>query len=352
MTDRFFLPAVTLLALASLWTSTAAASPACCGKTGDEAQTAISPPEQDRQAILAMAGEYVVTFQFKETVPIEDGYAVKDPYFSQATEFIEVLEDRGDFISLQHVLVLHPDEGEVDEDGQPKQPRVVKHWRQDWTYQDPKLLEFRGNRTWENVELTPEQVEGKWSQAVYQVDDSPRYEGVGRWSHLGGRSTWESDDTWRPLPRREYTKRSDYDVLVAKNRHTLTPDGWVHEQDNYKLVLEENGQPGKVIAHEVGLNRYDRTEAVDFSAGRNYWNETSDYWSAVRREWSDVLGDQPNVSLKAKVDDQRLYQALFEQAQAYRDADEIGKPAVIERAEQIIDAFIKTHDAKAAAIAP
>ena len=66
--------------------------------------------EQDRKAILAMAGDYKVTFQFQETVGIKPGYELKEPYHSEATEFIEVIEDRGDFISLQHVLVLHDEE--------------------------------------------------------------------------------------------------------------------------------------------------------------------------------------------------------------------------------------------------
>ena len=35
--------------------------------------------EQDREAILAMAGDYKVTFDFRETVPLTEGYTLKDP---------------------------------------------------------------------------------------------------------------------------------------------------------------------------------------------------------------------------------------------------------------------------------
>ena len=35
--------------------------------------------------------------------------------------------------------------------------------------------------------------------------------------------------TWRPLPRREYTRRSDYNALDVVNRHTIVPGGWTHE---------------------------------------------------------------------------------------------------------------------------
>ena len=35
--------------------------------------------------------------------------------------------------------------------------------------------------------------------------------------------------TWRPLPRREYTRRSDYNALDVVNRHTIVRGGWTHE---------------------------------------------------------------------------------------------------------------------------
>ena len=52
---------------------------------------------------------------------------------------------------------------------------------------------------------------GTWTQKVFQVDDSPRYEGYATWVHVDGRHYWDSQ-TDGPLPRREYSKRSDYNV--------------------------------------------------------------------------------------------------------------------------------------------
>ena len=68
---------------------------------------------------------------------------------------------------------------------------------------------------------------GAWSQTVYQVDDSPRYGSLGRWVHSDEASIWEGGDAWRPLPRREHSVRSDYQVLAGRNRHTILPTGWV-----------------------------------------------------------------------------------------------------------------------------
>ncbi len=288
--------------------------------------------EKDRLAILAMAGEYRVVFQFNETVGIEPDYKPKEPYHSEATEFIEVIADTGEFISLQHVLVVGGKEG--------REAMVVKHWRQDWTYQDTEMNVFRGNNTWEYVSSSPSEVVGMWSQAVFQVSDSPRYEAVGRWTHTGARSAWDSEVTWRPLPRREYTKRSDYGVVVARNRHTITPNGWTHEQDNYKLVLDDAGKPKKVLVHETGLNVYSRVDNVDFSAGRTFWDATKPYWQDVRAVWSDILGKPGRVTLLEKVDGERLHRVLLALANEVKEAGVYDADAMAPIVREKIESYI------------
>lgn len=257
--------------------------------------------EQDRKAILAFAGKYEVTFQYMETAGMREGYTPKDPYSAQGTEFVEVVEDSGRKIDLQHVLVMPSEDGD--------ESRVVKHWRQTWTYQDDTVYEYVGNRSWLPRKFPPQEVVGTWTQAVYQVDDSPRYESIGRWSHKKNFSSWESAETWRPLPRREYTKRSDYHVLVARNRHTLTATGWLHEQDNYKLDLEAKEQ--QIIALEAGLNTYNRTDSVDFTAGYEYWEKTKVFWSDVRNAWAQVMDGQSKIHLRKEVDGKLLWKHIF-----------------------------------------
>jgi hypothetical protein len=211
-----------------------------------------APPQQDRAAILAMAGEYRVHFEFTETVALRGGYATKPAKTSGATELVVVVEDSPGRIVLQHLLLDTRSNG------------VIKHWRQDWTWQDTTLLEFRGDRRWQRRALAPAEVAGRWTQSVHEVDDSPRYAAVGRWEHRGDTSEWVSEQTWRPLPRREHTTRDDYDVLVGTNRHIVTPWGWVHAQDNTKLDLRRNAAE-PLIAKEVGSNTYRRINDVDFS---------------------------------------------------------------------------------------
>lgn len=289
--------------------------------------------EQDRKAILAMAGEYKVTFQFKETVAVEPGYEPKEPYHAEANELVQVIEDAGDFISLQHILMVHEKASGED--------HVVKHWRQDWRYQDTEMNVFRGNDTWEHITLSPAEVVGTWSQAVYQVDDSPRYESLGKWVHTGARSAWDSQETWRPLPRREYTHRYDYDVVVARNRHTITPTGWVHEQDNYKLVIDKQGNPVKVLVHETGLNVYDRVDDADFTAGREYWEATRDFWRDARAAWSDVLNKPGKLKLLDQVDGKSRNRAILSLADQVKAAGKYDADKLAPLLRQTIASYVQ-----------
>jgi hypothetical protein len=254
--------------------------------------------ERDRRAILAMAGSYRTTFDFIETVGFVAGYEPPAPYQSWSTEHVRVIEDRGDFISLQHLLVMFF----VGDDGAVSAPIVTKHWRQDWQYEDRDLHQYAGHDRWQHRRASAEEARGKWSQAVFQVDDSPRYETLGEWRHDGSDSSWSGAPTWRPLPRREYSVRDDYHALVAVNRHTILPSGWVHEEDNLKLVLDAAGAPAAQVpylARELGVNRYDRLAQFDASAGERYWQSTRDFWHVVRAAWADVYAERERFELVA-----------------------------------------------------
>lgn len=274
----------------------------------------LSDFERDRQAILAMAGPYRTTFDFLETVGYVPGFKPDKPYQSWGTEYVYVVEDRKDFISLQHIMVMFFQQGE-----EMVGPMVMKHWRQDWQYQKRDLLVHAGHHTWQHEKLSRSEVAGTWAQAVFQVDDSPRYESYGHWEHKPNFSTWRSQLTWRPLPRREHTVRDDYDVLEGYNRHTILPDGWVHEEENYKLRLSEQGKPAAdkpYLAKELGVNRYQRISGFDFSAGDAYWQKSREFWRLVREEWQKITRRNASFKLYDKVGDVELFVPLFEYAEA------------------------------------
>jgi hypothetical protein len=274
----------------------------------------ISKFERDRRAILAMAGGYRTTFDFIETVGVTPGIEPSRPYQSWGTEYIYVVEDSGTFIRLQHIMVMFV----VDREGKVQGPFVQKHWRQDWRYEDTELHVFVGRNRWVRQTFTPEEVRGRWSQAVFQVDDSPRYESLGEWEHYGTYSAWTSERTARPLPRRESTVRNDYHILEGINRHTLTPTGWVQEEENLKLVLDEHGQPdpdAPYLARELGVARYERVVDFDFSAGDRYWERSGEFWRAVRNAWDAVFAERDTFEYLEEVDGQEMFAPLFEYAE-------------------------------------
>ncbi len=256
--------------------------------------------DQDQRAILAMAGSYDVEFDFAETDVLTAGYQKRPPHKSFATELVIVVDDAPGRVSLQHILQL----------GEGSNADIIKHWRQDWAFEDTELFEFRGRDVWERRSLPASAVRCGWTQAVFGVDDAPRYDGFGQWSHEAGDSVWTSNETWRPLPRREYTTRSDYDVLVAINRHRITNSGWEHEQDNSKLVLE----PRHVLVREHGLNRYTRTKPSDTAAAAAYWRRTAPYWQEVREEWHQLFARSTRITLRSERGGTRLHETLFERA--------------------------------------
>lgn len=273
----------------------------------------ISDTERDRRAILAMAGGYRTSFEFIETIGFTPYYKPKRPYQAWGTEYVYVITNEPNFISLQHIIVMRF----VTKENNVSNAFVVKHWRQDWQFEDTSLHFYVGDNTWKRGKLTKEEVAGKWSQSVFQTDDSPRYASVGKWEHHADFSSWKSANTWRPLPRREYSVRDDYHILSGTNRHTITPTGWVHEQDNLKLVLEEKGYTSNkkhYLAREAGLNRYERISEFDFAEGDKYWDLTKPFWTNVREAWELIFQEKDQFEVKLLHQDETMIDALFQYA--------------------------------------
>ena len=269
--------------------------------------------ERDRRAILAMSGDYRISFDFLEVELYGVGAELSKPYRSWATERVMVIEESDDLISLQHIIVMFMQMP----DGTTQGPMLIKHWRQDWEFEPESALEFIGDRQWKNRSLSDEERAGQWQQTVFQVDDSPRYTMRGRWEHTAAYSAWHGDSSWRPLPRREYSVRSDYQALVGTNRLTILPTGWVHSQDNIKTVLSSPGvidTDNPALAREFGLNRYERIVDFDFSESETYWSKTAEYWEKVRKAWAKHLSSAPTVKVATKCKDKRIYESLFELA--------------------------------------
>ena len=264
--------------------------------------------EKDHAAILAMQGEYQVDFDFAETVVLQEGYERRPEKHSAAFETVLVLESTPERIVLQHLLVMGAG-------------RVIKHWRQDWEFQASERFEFVSDQTWQVRPIAADQQKGYWTQCVYEVSDAPRYCGTGRWNHRYGVSTWTSDRSWRPLPRREYTVREDYNALNVENRHTITPQGWTHEQDNTKAI-REGEKTQATLVREFGFNNYRSVEGYDFSPAYAYWEKTAPYWLGVRQSWAQRFKDDKQVVINTEVDGMPIIEATFSQAEAIEKGEQ------------------------------
>lgn len=257
--------------------------------------------KQDKNAIKKMCGCYEVTFNFAETFQYSNDslYKPSKTKIAKGLEWAQLVKEDKDKVSIQHLLQV----------GEPSKPHIVKHWRQDWIYENTDFYMYNGNNSWNYESKSESEVKGQWTQKVFQVDDSPRYEGSATWVHVDGKSFWENR-TDAPLPRREYTKRSDYNVTVRGNRHEITKDGWIHDQNNDK-VIREAGKADVILAKEKGYNTYVKVDDSRCKAAADWWKKNHQKWTLVRNKWEKVFSRNANLVLEAKVDNKPLYKHLF-----------------------------------------
>ena len=208
-----------------------------------------------------------------------------------------MIEDEADKLAIQHILIV-------------QDTMLIKHWRQDWEFENTRLFEYQADKSWTLEDLPQEAVKGQWTQKVYQVDDSPRYSGTATWTHVDGKEEWENT-TAAPLPRREYSKRHDYNIMLRENQVKLTDYGWVHEQDNVKILRDAAGTDHE-IAQEKGYNIYKRVPDSRCAAAQEWWETHKAVWAKVRTQWDALLANNQQLKLKSKVADKRLYEYLFE----------------------------------------
>jgi hypothetical protein len=257
--------------------------------------------DKDLVSIKAMCGCFEVSFNFAETFNYskDSTYQASKNKYDKALEWVQLVDSNEDFVSMQHLLIV----------GDVLNPYVIKHWRQDWMYENTDSFSYAIDNTWPYKSNDASEVTGQWTQRVFQVDDSPRYEGSATWVHVDGRSFWSSTAD-APLPRREITKRQDYNVTLRRNHHEILDWGWSHDQDNDKLIREVN-KKDIVLAQEKGYNTYKKVENERCIAAQVFWKDNKEMWALVRKHWNTIFSMRQNIQLKNKVEGKRLYQYLF-----------------------------------------
>ena len=113
-----------------------------------------------------------------------------------------------------------------------------------------------------------------------------------------------------PLPRREETIRKDYNVLERRNIHEITKYGWLHEQDNRKIIRDDKGNDTEV-AKEKGLDIYVKVDDSKCKSAQDWWSENNKLWSNVRAKWQTIFDRNQTISLEEKIEHKQLYRHLF-----------------------------------------
>lgn len=256
--------------------------------------------ELERELIKSLAGNYRVDFKFCETFSPDKNYDYHDRYFSSAKEVALLIEETADKVSLQHILYA----GKI----------LIKHWRQDWLYENREIWELVKDHEWKKTSLSPEQAKGTWTQKVYQVDDAPRYEGYGTWIHVDGRHYWESTAD-AALPRREISTaaRHDYNILRRHSHIEIFRDGgWIIEQDNDKIKRNSDCKE-TLICMEKGLETF-KPKPYDEIKVKQLWENQKEFWAQVRQLWAEIRRNQDYIRIR---DNEGLYKRQFELAEKF-----------------------------------
>ncbi|QES89451.1 DUF6607 family protein [Rhizosphaericola mali] len=230
-----------------------------------------------------LCGCYEVSFKYAETFSPDTSYKFRErETIENVTELALPIVNTPTKVVIQHLLVIND-------------TMIVKHWREDWTYENPIQWIFKGDGVWQKVTLSASEVKGKWSQSVWEVSDAPRYQGSAAWQVVNNKTIWENT-TDAPLPRREYTTRSDYNILNRTNRLVLTKNGYDHVQDNLKIQRTE-GASDTIRVEESGLNRYVQQPEEKCTPALNYWKNYAPFWIAVEKIWEKYMDTHSQITL-------------------------------------------------------
>ena len=276
--------------------------------------------QKDVEAIKSMCGCYEVTFKFAETFNYskDSTYTPSKNKIAYAVEWIDLTYIDKNNLIIQHILQM----------GKDSNAYIMKHWRQDWNYQNREFLIYDHNNIWNKLEANYNSTKRQWTQKVFQVDDSPRYEGSASWAYIDDKIFWENNVD-APLPRRERSIRSDYNVLNRGNRIEITNEGWIHKQNNQKILRSDTAND-VLIASEYGINSYVKINNERCKYAKIWWNKKSEKWKIVRKEWELVFEQNDTISLKPNHEDKPLWEYLF--SDEYSNQNEI---------KNIINNFVK-----------
>jgi len=304
---------------------------------GGGASAAEGQLERGRNAILSLAGCYLVDYSYVETESLKPGY-VKDSRVydvnrdKSVKEWItaEALSHRR--IRLQRILFF------ADPNGVPRAGTEIRHQSEDWEFDAAFLYDFVAPQTWQVKDLrsTPR----LWTRRVTNLDDGLRYQCAAPWSTDTAYPDW-SCRNYAPIPGRESRdmSRSDYNALDRHTRVVAYGNSWLERQDNIKTI---HGDAGRVpLARETGKSWYVRLPDAECAAARAFAEPRQAFWTLLRETWDNVLDGRGIFVERTPTGAPPRFVKMFEIEEDYlgRDLAEPVRSTARQRIQHVIEDY-------------
>ena len=254
--------------------------------------------DADRDAILSLAGLF--------NVETTSGTASSSMHGKTSTERVLLIEETPLRIDLQHVIV-------VEGPG-----LALKFWREQWEWGPVRVIGYDAG-LWSRSQTKFDGPARRWTRTVFASDDQPLYASVGGWTHEKDGSHWSGDRAYSPVSSPIETLTGK-DFWALNDRITIGSDGIICyrvEADGIKADESNASLPEAIRRRFESVNTPRPDPATDDAAER-YWQDTADFWAAVRAAWDGVLEKRVPFTVREEVDGQPLWKRVFALAEEAR----------------------------------
>lgn len=247
--------------------------------------------EQEKAAIKAMTGCFLVDYSYAETKGLKAGYTLRSDVYDvnrnkAVKEWIYASESAPNKIRLQHILFSQDPENGVGQ--------FLKHQADDWEYAPKAAYKFISPSYWEPYPIEESAGESQWVRKITNLDDGLRHQCVAAWKLDGIYPEWSCSNL-SPIPGRESRdmKRKDYQALARTTRLIVYGNSYLERQDNVKLIYSEaalkDGSHFEPLATEVGKNWYVRLPESECQAARDWMAPRVAFWALLQETWDEIL---------------------------------------------------------------
>lgn len=257
----------------------------------------LSDYQKDLLAMQALPGCFLVAKRAVDTFRLQKEYKASLPYNENYHVFI-VAEAIGAGKKGTRFQFIEQREAEVR-----------KGQTLEWRWQEIEMILFRKPFFWQKVSLNEGITRNTWMLRKYFASGDPNYQCIASWHHSFNHHSWECF-TWSPLPERERSQRSQYNVLARGAVYRATHLGWRHEQNNEKVLLEA-GRADWLAQERVEID-YRKVHPKECRKASTYWRNNKNIWHDVQEQWARIFAERGSVQFNSEQARDALQVAIAE----------------------------------------